>query len=81
MIAPADIKKTVKLNILRQDTPDTHPYWQQFEVPCTPSSNVTSLLRSISANPVTAEGAQVAPPAYEASCLEEVCGSCTMLIN
>ena len=81
MITPADTPKTVKLNILRQDSPDSQPYWQNFELPCTESSNVTSLLRSISANPVTAQGTKVAPPAYEASCLEEVCGSCTMVIN
>lgn len=81
MITPADTPKTVKLNILRQDSPDSQPYWQNFEIPCTESSNVTSLLRSISANPVTAQGTKVAPPAYEASCLEEVCGSCTMVIN
>lgn len=81
MIAPAEKGKTVKLNILRQDSPDAQPYWQNFEVPCNDGSNVTSLLRSISESPVTAGGAKVAPPAYEASCLEEVCGSCTMVIN
>src|SRR5262245_62401288 len=32
-------------------------------------------------NPVTTAGERVPPPAWEASCLEEVCGSCAMLIN
>src|SRR5690606_26114638 len=32
-------------------------------------------------HPITVTGEQVAPVAYDANCLEEVCGSCTMLIN
>lgn len=43
--------------------------------------NVTSVLQRIAANPTTAVGKRVAPVAYDANCLEEVCGSCTMLIN
>jgi len=46
-----------------------------------PSLNVTSLLQRIAANPKTQEGAHVAPVAYDVNCLEEICGSCTMLIN
>jgi len=43
--------------------------------------NVTSVLQRIAALSRTASGQQVAPVAYDANCLEEVCGSCTMLIN
>jgi succinate dehydrogenase / fumarate reductase iron-sulfur subunit len=43
--------------------------------------NVTSVLQRIAANPTTAVGMHVTPVAYDANCLEEVCGSCTMLIN
>jgi succinate dehydrogenase / fumarate reductase iron-sulfur subunit len=32
-------------------------------------------------DPVTAEGTRVPPPVWESSCLEEVCGSCAMLVN
>jgi len=35
----------------------------------------------IQRNPVTAEGKTTTPPAWDAACLEEVCGSCTMVIN
>jgi succinate dehydrogenase / fumarate reductase iron-sulfur subunit len=74
-------KKTVKLLIKRQDDPDSSSYWQEFEVPYERQMNVTTCLQSIAAISQTAGGAKVAPVAYDANCLEEVCGSCTMLIN
>jgi succinate dehydrogenase / fumarate reductase iron-sulfur subunit len=35
----------------------------------------------IAANPVNAEGAPTSPITYDSNCLEEICGSCTMVIN
>ena len=35
----------------------------------------------IQRNPVTKEGKTVEPIAWEQGCLEEVCGSCSMLVN
>ena len=43
--------------------------------------NVISALMEIQKNPVTADGKKVAPVVWESSCLEEVCGACTMLVN
>src|SRR5213075_1683618 len=43
--------------------------------------NVISVLMQIQRNPVTADGKKTSPPAWDAACLEEVCGSCTMNIN
>jgi succinate dehydrogenase / fumarate reductase, iron-sulfur subunit len=43
--------------------------------------NITSCLQRIAANAETTEGKHVPPVCYESNCLEEVCGSCTMLIN
>ncbi len=43
--------------------------------------NVISALMEIRKNPKTVIGQDVEPPAWEAACLEEVCGSCTMVIN
>ena len=43
--------------------------------------NVTSVLQRIAAKAETIDGRAVAPVAYDANCLEEVCGSCTMVIN
>src|SRR5580700_11660747 len=33
------------------------------------------------ANPVTADGHATTPITYDSNCLEEICGSCAMLIN
>ncbi len=71
----------ITLKIKRQDAPDTPPYWQTFRVPYQPQMNVTTCLQQIALNPVTADGEPTSPVAYDAACLEEVCGSCTMLIN
>ena len=46
-----------------------------------PGMNVISSLMEIAANPVTASGKTTTPITYDSNCLEEVCGSCAMLIN
>jgi succinate dehydrogenase / fumarate reductase, iron-sulfur subunit len=69
------------LNIQRQDRPDSAPFWQTFSIPYKPNMNVTSVLQAIAANPVTQDGQKATPLNYDAACLEEVCGSCTMVIN
>lgn len=74
-------KKQFTVRIERQDHPSKPPYWQSFAFDHEPGLNITSVLRRISANPTTKEGLRVSPVAYESGCLEEVCGSCTMLIN
>ncbi len=73
--------KSVVLKIKRQDSPQSSPYWEEFEVPYKPRMNVISCLMHIRQNPVTRQGKPTSPPAWEASCLEEVCGTCTMLVN
>lgn len=56
-------------------------YWEEFEVPLTPFLNVISALLYVQKNPVNRQGEKVSPVAWEQGCLEEVCGSCTVLIN
>lgn len=73
--------KTVIFKIKRQDNPESKPYWEEFELPWRPGMNVTSSLMDIAANPVTREGKASTPVVYDSNCLEEVCGSCAMLIN
>src|ERR1700758_1566529 len=73
--------KTVILKIKRQLTPNGKSYWEEFSVPHRPNMNITSLLGEIACDPVTAEGKATTPIAYDSNCLEEVCGSCAMLIN
>jgi succinate dehydrogenase / fumarate reductase iron-sulfur subunit len=76
-VSPAPIV----MNIQRQDRPDSAPYWQTFSIPYRPNMNVTSVLQTIAANPVTTDGQKTSPLNYDVACLEEVCGSCTMIIN
>jgi succinate dehydrogenase / fumarate reductase, iron-sulfur subunit len=71
----------VKLRVKRQDGPGQPSYWQDFEVPWQPHMNVISALMEIQKKPATATGQKVTPVVWECACLEEVCGSCTMLVN
>jgi succinate dehydrogenase / fumarate reductase iron-sulfur subunit len=61
-----------------------HPenqYFEEFEIELTPFVNVVSCLMRIQKNPVNIHGKRVEPIVWEQGCLEEVCGSCSMLIN
>lgn len=71
--------KTFILKIYRGTLDDQH--WDEFELPLTPGVNVISALMEIQKNPVNKKGEKVTPVAWEQGCLEEVCGSCSMLIN
>ena len=73
--------KSVIIKIKRQLTPDAKLSWEEFEIPYKPNMNVTSALMEIAANPVTRDGKQTTPITYDSNCLEEICGSCAMLIN
>jgi succinate dehydrogenase / fumarate reductase, iron-sulfur subunit len=82
MTAGTTISTTpIVLKIKRQDTPDGAAYWQTFSIPYKPNMNITSVLQAIAMNPKTAAGEITTPLTYDAACLEEVCGSCTMVIN
>lgn len=72
---------TVRLKILRQKGPEEASYWEEFEVPYVPYMNVLSCLTEIRKNPVNRQGKSVEPVVWESSCLEEVCGACTMIVN
>lgn len=73
--------KHVKLMIKRQDSPESHSYWEEFEVPYEPQMNITTCLQRVAAIAHTAEGKAVSPVAFDCNCLEEVCGACSMVIN
>jgi succinate dehydrogenase / fumarate reductase, iron-sulfur subunit len=74
-------ERWITLRVKRQNGPASEPYWQTFRIPWKPQHNVVSALMEVRLDPVTVEGEHVPPPAWEASCLEEVCGSCAMRIN
>jgi succinate dehydrogenase / fumarate reductase iron-sulfur subunit len=73
--------KTVQFKIKRQETPDAKPHWEDFDLEWHPGMNVISSLMEIARNPVTKDGKHTTPITYDSNCLEEICGSCAMLIN
>lgn len=56
-------------------------YFEEFELPRSPDMNVIAALMEIQKNPVNKKGQKTTPVAWEQGCLEEVCGSCSMLVN
>lgn len=58
-----------------------HQYWEEFELELVPMANVISSLMEIQKNPINIKGEKVEPVVWESGCLEEVCGSCSMLVN
>jgi succinate dehydrogenase / fumarate reductase, iron-sulfur subunit len=71
----------VVIRIERREGPEAPPRWEEFHVPWRHGANVISVLMQIQRDPVTADGHKTTPPSWDAACLEEVCGSCTMNIN
>ena len=74
-------RQTIELKVKRQDTPTGRSRWEEFSLPWQPNMNVVACLMEIRKRPVTKQGQATTPVHWEASCLEEVCGSCTMLVN
>lgn len=72
---------SVRITVQRQQARDARPFTQTFEVPYRPQMNVISCLQEIAANPVTVDGKQSTPVAWDCNCLEEVCGACSMRVN
>jgi len=75
------VDKTVRFVIKRQPIPDAKPHWEEFNLRFRPGMNVISGLMDIAENPVDQFGRPTTPITYDSNCLEEVCGSCAMLIN
>src|SRR5271154_7080795 len=72
---------TIKVEIKRQSNPNSPATTEKFEVPYRPGMNITSLLGEIALNPVDVSGKPTTPITYDSNCLEEICGSCAMLVN
>ncbi len=75
------MQKSIELKIKRRLTPDGRIFWDEFSIPHRPNMNVIAALMDIALNPVTRDGKATVPVSYDANCLEEVCGSCAMLVN
>jgi succinate dehydrogenase / fumarate reductase iron-sulfur subunit len=71
----------VVLKIKRQENPKAPSRWEEFHLVKKQGMNVISAMMEIALNPVTRDGKATTAIAYDSNCLEEVCGSCAMLIN
>ncbi len=80
-MAQSSTVQSIKVEIKRQSNPDAPATIEKFEVPYRPGMNITSLLGEIALNPVDVSGKPTTPITYDSNCLEEICGSCAMLIN
>lgn len=73
--------KTITMKVRRQKDASSAPTWDTFQVAYKENMNVISVLMEIRKEPVTTDKREVEPPVWDAACLEEVCGSCTMNVN
>src|SRR3981189_2441619 len=73
--------KQVIVKVKRQAGPKPPAWWEEFSLRWRPSMNIIICLRDIAENPVTRDGKKTTPISYDSNCLEEVCGSCAMVIN
>lgn len=71
----------INVRVLRQDGPGQPSYWERHQVEYEENMNVISVLQKIATQATTVEGEKISPVAWDCGCLEEVCGSCTMVIN
>jgi len=71
----------IRLKVHRQAGKDDKPHYDIFEIPYQDKMNVISALMGVRKSPTTFDGRDVEPPVWDAACLEEVCGSCTMYVN
>ncbi len=71
----------IRVRVLRQDGPGQESYWELFTIAYEREMNVISVLQRIAAKAENVDGKPVAPVVWDCGCLEEVCGSCTMVIN
>jgi succinate dehydrogenase / fumarate reductase iron-sulfur subunit len=72
---------TFDVRVLRQASPTEGARWERFRIPYEPNLNIISVLMKIAQIARTASGQGTTPVAWDCNCLEEVCGSCTMVIN
>ena len=72
---------TVK--ILRQQFPNSEPYFEEFDYDGAKDISVAALLDYINYNDdiVTTEGKKTTRIGWECSCLQGVCGACAIVIN
>ena len=73
----------MNIRVLRQQTPESAPYWEAFEYDGPRDNSVAGLLDYLNYHDdiVNADGKRTTRIGWECSCLQGVCGACAMVIN
>ena len=73
----------MRVNILRQQSPKSEPYWETFEYDGPMDNSVAGVLDYINYHDdvVHADGKPSTRVGWECSCMQGVCGACSMVIN
>ena len=73
----------MKVNVLRQQSPVSKPYWETFEYDGSADNSVAGALDYINYHDdiVNAEGKRSTRIGWECSCMQGICGACAMVIN
>ncbi len=73
----------MKIKILRQQTPETDPYWESFDYDGPRDTSIAGLLDYLNYHDdiINDAGEKTARIGWECSCLQGVCGACAMVIN
>jgi succinate dehydrogenase / fumarate reductase iron-sulfur subunit len=77
------VSQKVVVRVQRQDSPGAleSRRFEDFSVEIRSGDSVATLLHAIADDPVTTEGHQVAPVAFESACRAARCSACTILVN
>jgi succinate dehydrogenase / fumarate reductase iron-sulfur subunit len=75
------MERVVQLKVRRQASAEAPAHWEEFDVPWEEHLNVHAALMAVQRSPITRDGKKTTPVVWDSACLEEVCGSCTMIIN
>ncbi|WP_237700534.1 2Fe-2S iron-sulfur cluster-binding protein [Methylophaga thiooxydans] len=67
-----------KLNIWRQESPETEGYFEKHEVDASEDSSFLEMLDALNESLIL-KGAK--PVAFDFDCREGICGSCNLVIN
>lgn len=75
----------MRIKVLRQESPDAEPFWEEFDYDGSRDTTVSGLLDYLNTHyreGVVDDAEHTAGPiSWECSCLQGVCGACAMVIN
>ena len=76
-------RANMKIKILRQESPFSKPYWQEFNYEGSTDQSVAGMLDDLNYKDdlKDSDGNPAPRISWECSCLQGMCGGCAMVIN